>query len=72
MHFVESFEGLSDVGEGGVAVNCEIKHNVPEHPVVGYPSWISNDIVRITGGGVQWSEIFSANIRVSTTLGAIP
>ena len=33
---VESFEGLlySDVGEGGVAVNCEKNTISPEHPVV--------------------------------------
>ena len=33
-HCVENFEGLhSDVGEGGVAVNCK-KTIFPEHPVV--------------------------------------
>ena len=33
---VESFEGLySDVGEGGVAVNCEKNTIFPEHPGLG-------------------------------------
>ena len=33
-HCIESFEGLySDVGEGGVTVNCEKNTIFPEHPV---------------------------------------